>query len=327
MSIARLTMAIAFAVVAAALPSTAWEMARVPRIGYLGNSSPELEAELVAAFRQGLRDLGWVEGYTPVIEYRWAEGQYARFPELVTDLARLTVDVLVTAGTPGTLAAKRATHTIPIVMAVSGDPVGSGLVDSYARPGGNITGLTALVPALEGKRLELLKELVPELSRVAVLGNPANPVTAGIFEETQRAASALRVTLQLVEVRGIEAFEEVFDLITKVQPDALLLIADRALLVHRARLVALVAQSRLPAIYPYREFVDAGGMMSYAPNYPDLFRRAATFVDKILKGAKPADLPLEQPSKFELVINLKATKALSLTVPSSLLFQADAVIQ
>jgi putative ABC transport system substrate-binding protein len=327
MIVAGLTMAVALSFAAAVLPSAAWGVARGPRIGYLGNSSPELESALVDAFHQGLRDLGWVEGHTLAIDYRWAEGQYARFPELVADLVRLPVDVLVTAGTPGTLAAKHATSTIPIVMAVSGDPVGTGLVASYARPGGNITGVSALVPALEGKRLQLLKELVPGLSRVAVLSNSANPVTVGIFEETQRAASALHVTLQPVELREVEAFEEAFATMAKAQPDAFLLIADRALLMHRARLVALAAQSRLPAIYPYREFVEAGGMMSYAPSYPDLFRRAAAFVDKILKGTKPGDLPLEQPSKFELVINLKAIEALSLTIPSSLLFQADHVIQ
>jgi putative ABC transport system substrate-binding protein len=275
-----------------------------------------------------LRDLGYVEGRHFVIEYRWAEGSYERFPDLVADLVRRKVDFIVTAGTPGALAAKQATRTIPIVMAVSGDPVGAGLVASLARPGGNITGSTTIVQELEGKRVELLREAVPKLSRLAVLGNPANPVTETIWKQTQAAAVVLRVGLQpLVEVRSADQFEEAFSSIARGRPRAFTVIADRFLLAHRARIVEFAARRRLPAMYPFREFVDAGGLMSYSPSYTDLFRRAASFVDRILNGAKPGNLPVEEPQKFELVLNLKTAKALALTMPRSLLIRADRVIQ
>jgi putative ABC transport system substrate-binding protein len=322
-----LIVTLALAILLAPVVADAQPSARVPRIGYLGNSSPSLEPDLVEAFRQGLRELGYIEGQTIVIEYRWAEGEYDRFPDLVADLIRLKVDVIVTAGTPGTLAAKQATKTIPIVMAVAGDAVGAGLVASLARPGGNVTGLTTIVQDLEGKRLELLKEVVPGLSRVGVLWNPVNPVNPIIFKQTQIAAQTLGLTVQTLDVRGVEEFEDAFAILARERPDALIMITDRFLLTHRKRIVEFMAQHRLPTMYPYRELVVEGGLLSYAPSYTDSFRRAATFVDKILKGTKPADLPIQQPTKFELVINLKTAKALGLTIPPSLLARADEVIE
>jgi putative tryptophan/tyrosine transport system substrate-binding protein len=305
------TISLVLAVLSTLLLSDIVWPARISRIGYLGNSSPSLEADLVEAFRRGLRERGYVENQNIVVEYRWAEGQYERFPALVADLVRLKVDVIVTAGTPGARAATQVTPTIPIVMAVAGDPVASGLVASHARPGGNVTG-----------------SALPTLTRVAVLWNPANPVSAIIFKETQLAASALGVTLQpVVAVREIDEFAAALATIGQERPDALAVVADRFLLAHRRRIVDFAAQSRLPAMYPFREFADDGGLMAYAPSYTDLFRRTAIFVDKILKGAKPGDLPVEQPSKFELVINAKTAKALGLTLPESLLTRADEVIE
>jgi len=302
--------------------------AGVPRVGYLGNSSPSLEVDLLDAFRQGLREFGYTEGQNIIIEYRWAEGKYDRFPDLLADLVRLKVDAIVTAGTPGALAAKRATKTIPIVMAVAGDAVGTELVDSLAHPGGNITGSTTIVQELEGKRLELLKEIVPRLSRVAMLSNPANPLNPIILKQTQLAARALRLRLEpIVEVKGVSELERAFATISKVRPDALIMIADRFLLAERTRIVEFAEKRRLPTMYPYSEMVKDGGLMSYSPSYPDLFRRAAKYIDKILKGAKPGDLPVEQPTTFELVINLKTAKALGLTIPQSLLLRADQVIE
>jgi putative ABC transport system substrate-binding protein len=309
------------------LAAQAQQPGKVPRIGYLGNSSLALESDLVGAFRQGLRDLGYAEGQNILIEFRWAEGRYDRFPEFVAELVRLKVDVLLTAGTPGALAAKRATQTIPIVMAVSGDAVGTGLVRSLARPGGNITGLTRMTRDLDGKRLELLKEIVPKLSRVAILLNPANPISALGWKEALAPAEELHLKIEPVEVRAAEQFDAAFAAVARQRPDALYIIADRFLLAHRAQVVDFAARRGIPAMYPYREFVDAGGFISYAPSSPDMFRRPAVYVDKILKGAKPADLPIEQPTKFELVINLKTAKALGLTIPQSVLIRADEVIQ
>ena len=304
------------------------QQARVPSVGYLGNSSASLETDLVEAFRQGLRELGYTEGQNIIIEYRWAEERSDRFPDLVSDLVRTKVDAIVTAGTPGALAAKQATKTIPIIMAVAGDPVGTGLVASLARPGGNVTGSTAIVPELEGKRLELLKEIVPGLSRVAFLANPNNPLNVIILKQTRLAAPALGLKLEpIVDVRRISELEQAFATISSARPDALIMIADRFLLAERARIVEFAEKRRLPAMYPYGEMVRDGGLMSYSPSYPDLFRRSATFVDKILKGAKPADLPIEQPTKFELVINRKAAKAIGLTIPQSVLLRADQIIE
>jgi putative tryptophan/tyrosine transport system substrate-binding protein len=307
--------------------ATAQQPTKIPRIGYLGNSSPALERDFVDAFRQGLRDLGYAEGHNILIEYRWAEGSYDRFPEFAAELVRLKVDVFLTAGTPGALAAKRATETIPIVMAVSGDAVGTGLVQSLARPGGNITGLTRMTRDLDGKRLELLKEIVPRLSRVAILLNPANPISAQGWMEAQPPAKALRLKLEPFEVKAVEEFEAAFAAIARQRPGGLFIIADQFLLAHRTQIVDFATRRSLPAIYPYSEFVDAGGLISYAANDPAMFRRAATYVDKILKGRTPADLPVEQPTKFELVINLKAAKQIGLTIPQSVLYRADKVIK
>jgi putative tryptophan/tyrosine transport system substrate-binding protein len=312
---------------ASPLAGEAQQAAKVFRVGYLGNSSASLEPDLVEALRQGLRNLSYVENQNIIIEYRWAEGKYDRFPSLVADLIQHQVDVIVTAGTPGTLAAKQATRTIPIVMAVSADAVGAGLVDSLARPGANVTGLTTMVQELEGKRVELLKNIVPKLSRIAVIKNPANPVMAIVFNQAGTAARALHVTLDPVDIRAVDEFENAFATIAKARPGAIMVLADRFLLAERKRIVIFATRQRLPAMYPYREFVTLGGLMSYSPNYAEAFRRAAVFVDKILKGAKPADLPVEQPATFELVINLKTAKALGLTIPQSLLLRADEVIQ
>jgi putative tryptophan/tyrosine transport system substrate-binding protein len=312
---------------ASPLAAEAQPAAKVARIGYLGNSSASLEPDLVEALRQGLRNLSYVENQNIIIEYRWAEGRYDRFPSLVADLIQHQVDVIVTAGTPGTLAAKQATRTIPIVMAVSADAVGAGLVDSLARPGANVTGLTTMVQELEGKRVELLKNIVPKLSLIAVLKNPANPVMAIVFNQTQTAARALHVRLEPVDIRAVDEFENAFAAIAKARPGAILVLADRFLLAERERIVIFAARKRLPAMYPYREFVTLGGLMSYSPNYAESFRHAAVFVDKILKGAKPRDLPVEQPGTFELVINMKTAKALGLTIPPSLLGRADELIQ
>jgi putative ABC transport system substrate-binding protein len=312
---------------AAPLTADAQQAAKVPRIGFLGNSTAALEANLVGPFREGLRDLGYVEGQNILIEYRWAEGQYERFPALIAELIALKVDVIVTAGTPAALAVKKATTSIPLVMAAVGDPIGVGLVASLARPGGNVTGLSAIAPELEGKRLELLREVVPKLSHIAVLWNPDNPFHAGSLKETRAAAQVLGIKVQLLGVRTAEDFPAAFAAILKERPGALLVLADRIFLHNRARIVDFEAKRRLPGVYPYRELVEAGGLMSFGPSYAGMHRRAAYYVDKILKGAKPADLPVEQPTKFELLINLKAAKTLGLTIPPSVLQRADQIIQ
>ena len=309
------------------LTAHAQQSGKVARIGYLGNSSPALEPDLLGAFRQGFRDLGYTEGQNILIEFRWAEGRSERLPELAAELVRLKVDVLVAAGAPGALAAKQATQTIPIVMAAVGDAVGTGLVRSLARPGGNITGSTGMTQDLDGKRLELLKEIVPKLSRVAILLNPANPFSAFGWKEALAPAEALHLKLEPVEVRAAEQFDAAFAAIARQRPGALYILPDPVLLAYRARIVDFAAHRSLPAIYPFKEFVDAGGLISYAPNVPAMFGRAATYVDKILKGTKPADLPIEQPTQFELVINLKTAKALGLSISQSLLNRADEVIQ
>jgi ABC-type uncharacterized transport system substrate-binding protein len=322
----RIGLAVVLTVILILAPLAEAQSARqVWRIGYLGTSSPALEPDLVNAFRQGLREFGHIEGQDIVIEYRWAEGRYDRFPELAAELVRLKVDVILTAGTPGALAAKQATRTIPIVMAVVADALAYQLVATLAQPGGNVTGLSTLARDLQGKQLEFLKEIVPRLSRIAVLVNPSNPFNDVLGRE--QVQQALRLKLELFEVKAAEEFEAVFAAIARQRPDALFMIADRFLLAHRARIVAFAARQRLPGMYPYKEFVEAGGLVSYAPSYPEMFRRSATYVDKILKGAKPADLPVEQPTKFEFVINLKTAKALGLTIPQSVLLRADQVIE
>jgi putative tryptophan/tyrosine transport system substrate-binding protein len=296
-------------------------------IGYLGNSSPSLEPDLVDAFREGLRQLGYVEGQNLIIRYVWAEGQQERYADLARELVQLQPDIILTAGTPGTLAAMHATPSIPIVTAIAGDPVAAGLVASLAKPAGNVTGLTTMAAELEGKRLELFKQAVPTLSRVVALLNPANPYTTIAWKAVQPAAEALSLTLQPVEARGPHDLDRAFAMLEEVRPDGLIIIPDRFLLTYRASIVQFTAAHRLPGMFPFRDFVQEGGLLAYGPDYTDLYRRAATYVDKILKGAKPADLPMEQPMKFELVINLKTAQALGLTMPPTLLFQADEVIR
>ena len=299
----------------------------MPRVGFLGNSTAALEANLVQPFRDGLRAHGYTEGRNILIEYRWADGKYDRFPALIAELLAAKVDVIVTAGTPAALAVKKATSTVPLVMAAAGDPVGTGIVSSLARPGGNITGLSAIAPDLEGKRLELLREVIPRLSHVAFFFNSANPLHAASMEPTQAAATTLGMRLLRLDVRSSDELDGAFAAIVRERSDALLILADRVFLHNRQRMMDFAAQHRLPSVNAYREVVEAGGLMSYGPSYEDMHKRAAEYVDKILKGAKPGDLPVEQPTKFTLIINLKAAKALGLEVPPLLLARADEVIE
>src|SRR5262245_8145413 len=309
---------------AVSFPVEAQQTKKVPRIGYLSSGSASFRT---GAFRQGLRDLGYVEGKNIIIEYRNAEGKIERYPDLVVDLVGLKVDVIFTSSTPGALAAKNATKTIPIVFTNVGDPVANGLVASLARPGGNITGLSTLAPELSGKGLELLKETIPKLSRVAVVWNPDNPGKTSSFKETEVAAQALRLQLQSLEVRGPNDVEPAFQAAKKERAVALIVLRDVVVTSQMTRILELALKNQMPAIYGDRGFVDAGGLMSYGPNIDDLFRRAATYVDKILQGTKPADLPIERPSKFELVINLKTAKQIGLTIPPNVLARADKVIR
>ena len=325
-----LSVVLAFGLVAAPLPADSQQPGKVYRIGILG-SSPTTASRAVPvyeAFAEGLRERGWVEGQNIVIERRWSEGRAERFPSLAAELVSLKVDVIVAGPTPPAVAAKNATGTIPIVMWGVGDPVGQGLIASLARPGGNVTGLSFSVGSETfGKGLELLKETVPKVRRVAVLSNPANASHALAIENVKVAARLLGVQLQLLEARGPEEFDGAFAAMAKERVAALLVPTDPVFFLHRARLADLAAKNRLPSVHSLREYVEAGGLMSYGPSLADLGRRAATFVDKILKGAKPADLPVEQPTKFELVINLKTAKALGLTIPQSLLLRTDQVIE
>jgi len=306
----------------------AQRLTTVHRIGWLGGGSPPTGPNpSLEAFRQGLRDLGYVEGQNLVIEYRYAEGKFERFPALAAELVRLPVDVIVTGGVNAARAAQQATRTIPIVLAAGGDPVGLGLVASLARPGGNLTGLSLMGSELEGKRLELLKEAVPTVSRVAVLVNPSNSNTVLQWKEMEGAAQSLGMQLHALEVRSADELERAFATATREGAGALMVFRDFLTGTLRAQIIHLAAKGRLPVMSEEREFVDAGGLMSYSPSLADLNRRAAGYVDKILKGTKPADLPVEQPIKFELVINLKTAEALGLTIPPVVLFQADEVIK
>jgi len=279
------------------------------------------------AFRKGLRDLGWIEGRDFAIETRFADGKPERLPELAEQLVRKRVDVLLVGSTPGALAAKKATSTIPIVMVTTGDPVGGGLVASLARPGGNLTGVTALGEVLTVKRLELLKEAVPRVTRVAVLTNPASPYTVSFLRERESAARALGVQLQVLQAQDPTKLEQAFAAMAGERAGALMVLTDVMFINHRRRIVELAAKSRLPAVYPEREFVGAGGLMFYGASLVDMYNRAAVYVDKILKGTKPADLPVEQPTKLELVINLKTARALGLAIPPSVLARADHVME
>jgi putative tryptophan/tyrosine transport system substrate-binding protein len=297
------------------------------RVGFLGNSTAALEANLIEPFRQGLRDLGYEEGRNITIEYRWAEGKYERLPALIAELVALNLDVMVTAGTPATLAVKKAALSVPLVMAAIGDPVGIGVVPSLARPAGNITGLSAMAPDLEGKRLQLLGEVVTGLSHVAVMWNPLNAFQKISISQLNTAGETLKIKVQPVAVRVAEDLDAAFATLVKDKPKALIILADRIFLHNRVRLMDFATQNRLPGVYAYRELVEAGGLMSFGPSYEDMHRRAATYVDKILKGAKPADLPIEQPTRFNLLINRRAAKALGLTIPPSILARADEVIE
>jgi putative tryptophan/tyrosine transport system substrate-binding protein len=278
-------------------------------------------------FTEILRELGWVEGENVVFERRYAENRLERLPELAADLVRLKVDVIVATGILAPLAAKRATSTIPIVMTGAGDPLGTGLVDSLARPGGNVTGMSLMVPELGGKRLELLKELLPRLARVAVLWNAANPYSALVFKQVQAAGTILGIEVQSLEARQPDDFDGAFETVRRQHPDALMTVEDPITINHRKRIADFAIGQLLPTLQGFREFVAAGALMSYGANVIDLARRAAGYVDKILKGANPADLPVEQPTKFDLVINLTTAKTLGLTVPPSLLARADEVIE
>jgi putative ABC transport system substrate-binding protein len=304
------------------------QQSKVARIGYLAASSMTDNARYVQAFRESLHELGYVEGKNLLIEYRWAEGNYERLPDLAAELVRLRVDVIVAVGDPVILAARQATSTIPIVMPSVGDPVGRGFVASLARPGGNVTGVSNLAVALTGKWLEFLKQIVPTLSQVAILRNAANPTHALFWAEAQSAAPRLGLKLQDVEVRTPDDLDGAFASIVRERSAALVVLPDPLLVaVLRGRIAEHATRNRLPAMCTFREQAEAGGLLSYGPSLPVNYRHAATYVAKILKGAKPADLPVEQPTKFELVINLKTAKALGLTIPQALLLRADEVIQ
>ncbi len=303
----------------------AQQVGKIYRIGILEPIPAARNAANLDALRKGLRELGYVEGRNLIIEYRSADGRAERFPELASELVRLKVDLIVSRGTPAARAAKDATATIPVVMATMGDP--RAMVASFARPGGNITGVTTFSTELTAKRIELLKELVPNLSRIALLHNMGNPAAPPEWEETKTAARSLGLQAELLDVRSEADLGRAFELAGRQHVDALLIGADGLTQLHQQMIVDLVARNRLPASYPAREFVEAGGLIGYAVNYPDLYFRFASFVDKIFKGAKPSELPVEQPTKFELVINLKTAKSLGLTIPQSLLLRADEVIQ
>ena len=316
---------VAGGLLAAPLAARAQQVGKVYRIGILEPIPAAQNAANLAALRKGLRDLGYVEGRNLIIEYRSADGRAERFPDLASELVRLKVDLIVTRGTPAARAAKNATGTIPVVMATMGDP--RAIVASFAHPGGNITGVTTFSTELTAKRIELLKELVPNLSRVALLHNMGNPAVPPEWEETKTAARSLGLQAELLDVRSQGDLGRAFELAVRQHVDALVIGADGLTQMHQQTIVDLVARNRLPAVYPAREFVEAGGLIAYAVNYPDLYFRFASFVDKIFKGAKPAELPVEQPTKFELVINRKTAKTLGITIPQSILLRADAVIQ
>jgi putative ABC transport system substrate-binding protein len=325
----RLIATLALVILTAPLAAEAQQATTVYRLGRLSPGSPLLGAHLWEAVRQGLRDLGYVEGQNLIVEYRYAEGSEERLRDLAAELVRLQVDVMVAEGAAAIRAAQHATRTIPIVMAAPSDPVGLGFVASLAHPGGNITGLSFLEAGLPGKRLEFLKEAVPQSTRIAVLANPAYPAYESVMHNLTGAARALGLHLHVVEVRRAEELEDAFAAMTRAGADAVLVIVDAVLLnSERGRVVAdLAAKSRLPVMYSWREWVVAGCLMSYGPSRPGMYRRVATYVDKILKGANPAEVPVEQATTFELVINLKTAKELGLTIPPTLLFQAEEVIQ
>jgi putative tryptophan/tyrosine transport system substrate-binding protein len=318
---------VAATLLAVAVMAEAQQPTKVPQIEYLSATSPSANVGRIKAFRQGLRELGYMEGKNIVIEWRSGEGKSDRLPALAAELVRLKVDVIVTSGPQATRRAKEATVTIPIVMGFDNDPVGSGFVASLARPGGNITGLSTLSPEVSGKQLELLKEIVPKLSRVAVVGDSNEPGNARALKEIELAAGAFKVQLQYLDVLNLKDIENSFQSASKQRAGAVLVLAGPVMAAHRTEVVNLAAKNRLPAMYFRSDFVESGGLMTYSVNYNDLARRAATYVDKILKGAKPADLPVEQPQKLEFIINLKAARQIGLTIPPNVLAQADNVIK
>jgi putative tryptophan/tyrosine transport system substrate-binding protein len=308
------------------LAARAQQPGKLPIIGFLGPNTRSAAGEWVAAFVQRLRELGWIDARNVAIEYRWAEGRDERYAEIAAEFARLKVDVIVTSGTPAVIASKQATSVIPIVFATAGDPVGSGLVASLARPGGNVTGLATLAAELAGKRLELLREVVPGLGRLAIMGNVGNPFTVLELGEVQAGARRLGLKIDTLEIRRAQDIAPAFEAI-KGRADALYVCTDALAHNNRIRINTSALGLRLPTMHGSRDYVEAGGLMSIGPNFSDLFRRAADLVDKILRGAKPGDIPVEQPTKFDLVVNLTTAKALGLTVPPSLLDRADEVIE
>ena len=315
------------ALLAAPLGAEAQQAARIPRIGVLHPGAPATSSHFAAAFTEGLRELGYLEGQNIVVERRFGEAKAERLSDIAAELVRLKVDVIVTSTDPGIAAVKRQTQLIPIVMANSTDPVGTGFVASLARPGGNVTGLSSVSPELSAKRLELLKEAVPKLSRVAIVWNPDVRGAVLEYKETESAARSLHLQLQSVEVNRPDGFDRAFSAVTTGRAEALTVASSSLAFRNRGRIASLAQKNRLPSMYGLREFADAGGLMAYGPNYAELWRRAAAYVSKILKGAKPGELPVEQPTTFELVINLKTAKALGLTIPPSLLRRADQIIE
>jgi ABC-type uncharacterized transport system substrate-binding protein len=308
------------------LAARAQQRGRVPTIGFLGGNAPSTQSQWTAAFVQRLRELGWVEGRNLTIEYRWAEGRFDRSPEILAEFVRLTVDVIVTHGTPNVVAAKQATSVIPIVFAAVADPVGNNLVASLARPGGNATGLSAQIPDLVGKRLELLREIIPSLRHLAIMANGGNPAAMQDLREVQSTGGQLGLEVDTRDIGRAEEIAPAFEALNG-RAEAVYVVTDPLFTSNRVRFNTLALSARLPTMHGTREQVDAGGLISYGSNQTDLFRRAGDYVDKILRGATPADLPVEQPTKFDLVINLKTAKALGLEVPPTLLARADEVIE
>jgi putative tryptophan/tyrosine transport system substrate-binding protein len=314
------------AAVAGPLTARAQQPAKQPTVGFLGSGTPESQGQWVAAFLQRLRELGWIEGRNITVEYRWAEGNSDRAAELAAELVRHRVDVIVTYANPIVLAAKQSTSAIPIVFAAAADPLGTGLVSTLARPGGNVTGLSVEATDLGSKRLELLRDLVPSLRRLAIMANIGNSASVLEMREVQSAAGTLSLEVKTLDIRQAEDIALAFDEV-KGHADALYVCIDTILFANRIRIITLALAARLPTMFTTREAVKAGGLMTYGPSFPELFRRAGDYVDKILHGAKPEDLPVEQPTKFDLVVNLTTAKALGLTVPETLLVRADEVIE
>jgi putative ABC transport system substrate-binding protein len=325
-NVLRLSAIIATVVGCGAL-AQAQQPTKIPRIGYLNASSASSASSRIEAFRRGLRELGYVEGKNIVIEYRFAEGNLDRLRQLTAELVQINVDIIVSGGPTVTRPAKEATSTIPIVMGFDDDPVGSGFVASLARPGGNITGLSTLAPEISGKQLEILKEIVSRLSRVAVLGSSTRSGTSLSLKEMELAAGAFKVQIQYLDIQDPKDIETAFGAASKGRADAILVLGSPVLNLRRTQIADLAVKNRMPGVYAQPEYMDAGGLMYYGASFTDIFRRAATYVDKILKGAKPADLPVEQPTKFEFIINLKAAKQIGLTIPPNVLVRADRVIK